>query len=366
MITFLKKEPVLSIAAIAAVISAFAVKPSAAYLDYIDFPVLVLLFCLMIVVAGLMETRLFDVVSSKLLKSSDNCRTVAVMLVNITFFSAMLITNDVALITLVPFTVGLYSDKSGRSLISLVVAETAAANLGSMMTPFGNPQNLYLYSYYNMSTADFFRVLLPYGLVSLGLINILTFFSVEKDKFSSETASDAKISDKRKFFVCLVLFILCVLAVLRFINVYICFAIVLAVFLIMDRRLFLRVDYLLLLTFCMFFVFVGNLGNIGAVTEKLSLLVEGNEFVVGVLLSQIISNVPAAIMLSGFTDNADKLLLGVNIGGLGTIVASLASVISYKQYSKAENADTKKYMLVFTLANIILLGILTGLYVLIK
>ncbi len=358
MLSFVKKEPVLTAAAVAAAVSAFFVRPSSAYLGYIDWSVLMLLFCLMTVVAGLMKTRLFDVISAGILKSSDSSRTVAMMLVNITFFSAMFITNDVALITLVPFTVGLYRGESRKNLIPLVVAETAAANLGSMVMPFGNPQNLYLYSYYDMSIGDFSAAVLPYGLVSLALVNILTFFITDRTRLTASENGEVKIENKKHFVIYSVLFLLCILAVLRAVSVYICFGAVVLVCLFADRKLFAGVDWLLLLTFCAFFIFVGNLGEIESIRSALSSVVEGHEFAAGVLSSQVISNVPAALMLSGFTGNSRDLLLGVDIGGLGTLVASLASVISLKQYSKSENADIRKYMIVFTAVNIILLVIL--------
>lgn len=362
MISFLKKEPVLSVAAIGAVLSAFFVHPSADYLGYINFSVLILLFCLMLVVAGLMETKLFDVISAAILKSSDSSRTVAMLLVNITFFSAMLITNDVALITLVPFTVGLYNRAGRKCLIPLVVMETVAANLGSMIMPFGNPQNLYIYSQFNMKMSEFTEAVIPYGLVSLALVNIVTFFLIKDMKLDSDRTGSAKISSKRNFIIYTILFAVCVLTVLRIVNGYVCLAVVSAVCAFTDRRLFARVDYFLLLTFVAFFIFVGNLAKIDVISSSLSSVVAGHEFIAGVLASQVISNVPAAVMLSGFTNNAGALLLGVDLGGLGTLVASLASVISYKQYSKAEGADMKKYMAVFSTVNFALLAGLAAVY----
>ncbi|MDO5149865.1 MAG: SLC13 family permease [Oscillospiraceae bacterium] len=360
MLTFIKKEPVLSAAGAAAVISAFFVRPSVAYLEYIDYSVLILLFCLMSVVAGLMKTKLFDCISARILRSSDKCRTVGILLVNITFLSAMLITNDVALITLVPFTAGIFGKK--KSLIPLVVMETAAANLGSMIMPFGNPQNLYLYSRYNMSIGDFSGTILPYGILSLALVNVFTFFLVKDERIGFDSSKKVHIENKRNFVIYIILFIVCILTVLRVVNIYICLAAVVLCFTVTDRKIFAEVDWLLLLTFCAFFVFVGNLGNIDAVRKTLSAAVNGHEFVAAVLSSQVISNVPAAIMLSGFTDNARELLIGVNLGGLGTLVASLASVISYKQYMKTENAEAGKYMLVFSSVNFSLLVIISAVY----
>ena len=364
MLSFIKKEPVLSAATVAALVSAFFVKPSAAYLDYIDFSVIILLFCLMTVVAGLMKTKLFDCISAGILRSSDKCRTVGILLVNITFLSAMLITNDVALITLVPFTVGIFGKK--KSLVPIVVMETAAANLGSMIMPFGNPQNLYLYSRYQMSMSDFSETILPYGILSFALVNIFTFFLVKNDRIEADTEKAVHIENKRNFVLYLILFAICILTVLRLVNVFVCLAAVIVCFAFTDRKIFAEVDWLLLLTFCAFFIFVGNLGNIETVRSALSSVVKGHEFIASVLSSQIISNVPAAIMLSGFTDNARGILLGVNIGGLGTLVASLASVISYKQYMKTEDAEAGRYMTVFSVVNISLLVIISAVYFLFR
>ena len=366
MLSFFKKEPVLSIASLAALISCFFVFPSKAYIGYLDFHVLILLFCLMIVVAGLMKTRLFDMISAKILSSSDNSRTIALLLTNITFLSAMLITNDVALITMVPFSAGIFKKCRKDMLIKLVVLETVAANLGSMITPFGNPQNLYLYSHFNMKMSDFASATLPFGLLSLLMINISVFLLIKKEKIVCEETDEVKIEGKRDLCIFGILFILCVLTVFKVVNALICIAVVFLVCLIIDRKLFFKVDYFLLLTFCAFFIFVGNMKNIETISAFISEFTQGREFMAGVLSSQIISNVPAAMMLSGFTDNAADLMMGTDIGGLGTLVASLASLISYKQYSKTENADMKKYLFTFTIVNVIFLVILAGIYILLR
>ena len=362
MPVFLKKEPVLTIAAAAAIISCFFFRPGKEYLSYIDPSVIILLFCLMLVVAGLMKANLFGVISSRILKASDNSRTITLMLVNITFISAMLITNDVALITLVPLTAGLMSENDRSQLVPAVVMETVAANLGSMMTPFGNPQNLYLYRFYDMSAGHFLKVVLPYGIISLLLINILTLVLIKNNKLEVVRTDAAVIEDKRLLAVYAVMFVVCVLTVLKIINVYICFGIVVCACLITGWKLIKKVDYFLLLTFCAFFIFVGNMGNIEPVKNAISSLVQGREFISGVAASQVISNVPAAIMLSGFSGKADALLLGTDIGGLGTLVASLASLISYKQYAASEGADVKRYMVVFTLVNLLFLTTLCAVY----
>ena len=359
---FVKKEPVFTIAGVAAIISMFFITPDKEYLSYINYSVIILLFCLMLVVAGLMKTHLFDIISSKMLKISDSSRGVAVMLVNITFFSAMLITNDVALITLVPLTISLFSENHRGILISLIAMETVAANLGSMMMPFGNPQNLHLYSFYKMNPGHFIMTLLPFGLLSLVLVNITVFIIIKNEKVCTENKSASGIENKKNFFLYITLFIVCILTVLRLVNIFICFCAVIAVCLITDRRLLKKVDYNLLLTFIAFFVFVGNLSRVEIIKDKVSEFIDGREFMLGVIASQVISNVPASIMLSGFTQHADELLIGVNAGGLGTLVASLASLISYKFYVASKNSDIKKYLLVFTIINLIFLAALMILF----
>ncbi len=359
---FIKKEPVLTIAGIAAIVSMFFIKPDKEYLSYINYSVIILLFCLMLVVAGLMNTHLFDIISSKMMKISDSSRGITLMLINITFFSAMLITNDVALITIVPLTIGLFPENKRGLLIPVIAMETVAANLGSMMMPFGNPQNLHLYSFYEMDPFHFIMTLLPFGLLSLGLVNITVFIIIKNKKICTENKSAAVIENKRDFFSYTALFIVCILTVLRLVNIFICLFAVIVVFLITDRKLFRKVDYNLLLTFIAFFVFVGNISRVEIIKEKVFEFIDGREFMLGVVASQVISNVPASIMLSGFTRHADELLIGVNAGGLGTLVASLASLISYKFYAANKNADIKKYLIVFTDINVVFLAALIVLF----
>ncbi len=364
LLKFIKKEPVLVVASLVAIISMIWVKPSKEYLSYIDFPVIVLLFCLMFVVCGLVKQNLFNIISSRILSATSDIRKISIILVNVTFISAMFITNDVALITLVPLTTGLLRrNENKNSLIYLVVMETIAANLGSMMTPFGNPQNLYLYSYYKMSAGEFMLTVLPLGISGLVLINIATLLLMKKGEITFDISTEGTIQNKFNFIVYIILFIICILSVFKVVDTYICFAVVIISGLIVDYKIFAKVDYYLLFTFCAFFVFVGNLGNIDVVKNVLVDVLDGKEFIVGVLSSQVISNVPAAIMLSGFTDSAKSLLCGVNVGGLGTLVASLASLISYKQYAISDKADVKRYLIIFTVINIIFLVILSGAYI---
>jgi Na+/H+ antiporter NhaD/arsenite permease-like protein len=372
VLRFFKAETVLCIAAAAAIISMIFTPPSAEYLSYIDFRVLALLFCLMAVVAGFNKTGLFIRLSEKLLHRTGNTRSLCCILILLCFFTSMWITNDVALITFVPFAILLLTmaDKTGY-LIFVVVLQTIAANLGSMLTPVGNPQNLYLYSYYNIPVQDFLLITLPVTAASL-LLLLLSVFLIKKEPLksvlkeelpgNSVTASaGASISLPSGFTLMYgSLFLVSLLCVVRLIDYRLTLAIVLAAILIFDREIIKKVDYSLLLTFVCFFLFVGNIGSIPAAKNFLGVLLKGRELPVSVLVSQVISNVPAAVLLSAFTQNSKALILGTDLGGLGTLVASLASLISYKLYCRSEGAKPLRYLGVFTLYNILFLVLLSA------
>ncbi len=362
---FCKSEPVLIISFLLAAVSAFIVKPSADYLGYIDFRTLALLFCLMAVMAGLGRLGMFRIFAKKLLKGVGSVRALTLVLSLLCFFSAMLITNDVALITFVPFTVeALKLSGKKEKLIPIVVLETVAANLGSMLTPIGNPQNLYLFSAFEMDIGEFVSAVLPYTVLSLVLVAVFAFFSGRDKTESVSSQADEKIN-AFKAAVYAVLFAVSILTVFKVIPYPITLAVTAAAVLIFDRKTILKVDYSLLLTFVFLFVFIGNLGNIAPVSEFLRSVVVGNEVLAGVAASQVFSNVPAALLLSGFTDNAKDLLVGVNLGGLGTLIASMASLISFKLAVK-ENIKSVRYMLVFTAVNIIFLAANLILWIIIK
>ncbi len=358
-VQFLRHDPVLTIAMILAILSSFLVPPSADYLGYIDFHVLALLFSLMLVVAGLQKSGAFDLLTDRLLSHVASIRALAAVLVGVCFFTSMLITNDVALITFVPLAILLLSGAENEKLLMFVVVlQTIAANLGSGLTPLGNPQNLYLYSLSGMELGEFLSVMLLPTLLSAALLAaaVMTIRPVQ----ISRPASDKQIGDGavRRMLPWLALFAVCMLAVLHLIHFLVMLAIVAATVILIDRSLLKKADYGLLLTFVGFFIFIGNMKNIPAVSDLLSSLVAGRELVVGVLLSQIISNVPAAMLLSGFTSDYANLLVGVNLGGLGTLIASMASMISYKIYAGAPGANPKKYFILFTAMNVLFLAIL--------
>ena len=318
----------------------------------------------MAVMAGLGALGVFRVLAQKLLKGVGSVRTLSLVLSMLCFFSAMLITNDVALITFVPFTAeALKISGKKEKLIPIVVLETVAANLGSMLTPIGNPQNLYLFSAFKMSMGEFVSSVLPYTILSLVFVIVFALFT-GNEKAESASVTEEKIS-VGKAVIYAVLFVLSLLTVLEVIPYPITLAVTVAAVLISDRKTILKIDYSLLLTFVLLFIFIGNLGNIDPVSEFLKKIVVGNEVIAGVAASQVFSNVPAALLLSGFTDNAKALLVGVNLGGLGTLIASMASLISFKLAVK-ENIKAGKYLIYFTVVNVIFLAANLILWIIIK
>lgn len=352
---FIKKEAVMTISFLLAVLSMLFVPPSEKYFDYIDFRTLGLLFSLMTVMAGFNKLGVFKMLADRLLDRVKTVRGVTLALVLLCFFSSMIITNDVALITFVPFTIVVLTlANEQKHLIMTVTLETVAANLGSMLTPIGNPQNLYLFSAYNMSILNFFITIAPYAILSLAMLVIFSLFSGNKQLARSESRGELHLN-KRLIILYTVLFVLALLSVFRVLNYIVLLAIVIVTAFVFDRKVLLKADYSLILTFVFLFIFIGNLGHIESISSWLSQTVGGNEVVVGVLTSQIFSNVPATILLSGFTDNASTLMVGVNIGGLGTLIASMASLISFKFIQK-ENVGTAKYLGIFTIVNIIFLA----------
>ena len=356
--TFIKKEPVLSIATILAILSMFFVIPSKEYLEYIDFRTLELLLCFMLVVAGFQDIGAFSYLGMFLLSKTKNTRQLSGILIFLCFFTSMLITNDVALLTFVPFTIMLLKMAKREDLfIPVIVLQTIAANLGSMLTPIGNPQNLYLYSLYEIPMETFLLTMLPLTFVSFLLLMAFVF----RIKPEDYTIEKLVLPEKPKMHLLLLYlgaFFLCLSCVLHLLSGHVMLLLILLFMLIVNRSLLLKADYKLLLTFVAFFIFIGNMEKIPLISETLSRLINQRELVLGVLLSQVISNVPAAILLSGFTKEVTPLLYGVNVGGLGTLIASLASVISYGFYSKVAGAKTGVYMKTFTVYNVLFLVVL--------
>ncbi len=353
----IKKEAVAFIAALAALISCFFV-PVTNYVDYIDTDIIAVLFSLMMVVAAFRENNAFACLTHAVISRAKSSRGLGLALVMTVFFSSMLITNDVALIAFVPFTLMLW-EQMGLSPVYVIVLETIAANMGSALAPTGNPQNLYLFSRYAIPPEEFFGITLRITAVSFIMLIIACQFIKKVPVDHSMAGEEApRLLNPKYLFLYGALFILCILSVFDVVDTITAFASVCVVAAIMQPQLFGRVDYGLLATFAFFFIFVGNIQNIPTVTEFAGGYIEGREFESALIASQVISNVPAAMMLSAFTDNYRALVLGTDIGGLGTIIASLASLISYKNYCKTEEPHRLLYMTVFTVMNIIFLAVL--------
>ncbi|MDO4982477.1 MAG: SLC13 family permease [Eubacteriales bacterium] len=353
---FIKQELTFCIALIAALISCFFVHPDKEYIGYIDLRTLALLYCLMVVVAGLRRAGVFARLSHIMCRRARSARQLALLLVLMCFFSAMFVTNDVALLTFVPFAVAVLGMAHlEKDLIWVVVLQTVAANLGSMLLPVGNPQNLFLYSYFGIEMADFLKITAPIWIISLAAVLLLCLpvKKTEIDVFLGEQP----ILNKKCLTVYTWLFVCCLLVVFRLVEWPVLLAVIVVVCFLYDKKRLLSADFMLLATFVCFFVFSGNLARIESVDTLLRKILDGKVMLTGALTSQVISNVPAALLLSGFTEDAKSLLLGVNIGGLGTPIASLASLISLKLYAHAENAQTGAYLKVFSVVNFILLAV---------
>ena len=365
VIRFIQNEIVLWVAFVLAFVSCLFVHPDKAYIDYIDYRTLSILLCLMITMAGLQRLSVFRQIGEYLVNQMSSVRSVAFVLIFLCFFSSMWITNDVALITFVPFSIVTLSLAKRKDLfIPVIVLDTIAANLGSMLTPLGNPQNLFLYSKANMSFVSFVKLMLPYSLLSLVLLIIATFFFIKKEALEAPKNNAYKRTMHEKFLIALYLvyFLLSILVVVRFIDYRIGLLLILGFTLINDRRILRKPDYSLLFTFIFLFVFIGNMKRIPVLNEMLYQMIANKEVIVSVFLSQFISNVPAAILCSGFTNHMDRLIIGTNLGGLGTLIASMASLISFKQYGFVEGADKKRYLAVFSALNVAFLLILLLFY----
>lgn len=365
IITFLKKEIVLTISGILALCSCFLVHPDSQYASYIDWHTILILFCLMAVMEGFKDIGLFQYIGETLLKKISSKRGVVCILVFLCFLSSMLITNDVALITFVPLALLILNMANMKaSLCYIITLMTIAANLGSMFTPIGNPQNLYLYSTSGVSLGNFLTLMLPYTLISAILLFIAIFAKFNKSNVPVELEAQSNTMNVKRIIYYTVLFMVCLLAVAKICPTGLLFGIILIAVIIDNRKLLLHIDYSLLLTFIFFFIFIGNIGRFPAFRDFLAGILQERVTLVAVLSSQIISNVPAALLLSGFTNDWNALIIGTNLGGLGTLIASMASLISYKQLAQNHPDVKGKYMVVFTIANIIFLLVLYGAFML--
>ena len=354
---FVKKNVVMVVAMAAALITCFIVPPDAAYLGYFDVKTLTCLFCVLAVVCALKNINFFYTLARKIVLVFKNARLSILALVYITFIGSMLIANDMALLTFLPLGLFVLSSTGMNKYMAFTfIMQNIAANLGGMLTPFGNPQNLYLYTKFAIPNGEFVQIMTPPFLLAVGLITLCCLIFVKPEPLELK---DEKVElPVWRTVIYLLLFALAIVIVFRGIPYWIGLIIIPAVLLFMDRKALKMVDYPLLLTFVFFFVFSGNMARIEAVRNLFSMLLEKSTLLFSVLSCQVISNVPSAILLSQFTGNYKELLLGVNIGGVGTLIASLASLITFREYTKNNKGKTRYYVLLFSAFNFAFLIIL--------
>ncbi len=347
---FARKNTVFVIAVFLAAVTSIIIPPDREYIGYFDFKTLACLFCTLAVICALKNVRFFTKIAEKIVSLAGNIRMAALMLVYITFVGSMVLANDMALLTFLPLGYYLLSMTGTEKYMAYIfILQNIAANLGGMLTPFGNPQNLYIYEKFKIPNLEFMGIMLPPFLLAIALITVLTLF-VGGEKLCLKTRSFAPLP-KAKVAAYLVLFVLSVLLVFRVVPYYIGLAIVVVSLLFLDRSALGKVDYMLLLTFAAFFVFAGNMSRIEAVRSLFSGLLEKDTLLFSALSCQVISNVPSAILLSRFTDNYRELLMGVNIGGCGTLISSLASLITFREYVSHNRSGSAKYVGLFSAMN---------------
>lgn len=357
--TFIRKNVVLCAALLAACITSLIVPPDKQYSDYFDWKTLTCLFCVLAVVCAFKNIRFFYFLAQKIVRLFKNTRAAILALTYVTFIGSMLIANDMALLTFLPLGYLVLSSTGKKKYMAFTfIMQNIAANLGGMLTPFGNPQNLYLYTKFQIPTGEFIATMLPPFLISVALITLCCLVFVKRETLTIE---EEKITlPVGKTIVYSLLFVLSIVIVFRVIPFWTVLIVIPVFLLFMDRNALKSVDYCLLLTFVAFFVFAGNMARITAVRSLLEKVMQKNALLVSALSCQAISNVPSAILLSQFTNEYQALLLGVNIGGVGTLISSLASLITFREYAKHDRDGVKKYVALFSAFNFAFLLILLG------
>lgn len=355
---WVRKNVVLCIAFAAALVTSCIVPPDAEYASYFDLKTLTCLFCVLAVVCALKNVKFFTILARKIVDCTGNLRMATLALVYITFIGSMLIANDMALLTFLPLGYFVLSSTGkDRYMAFVFIMQNIAANLGGMLTPFGNPQNLYLYTKFEIPTGEFMQIMLIPFLAAIALITVCCLF-LPRQSLAITEECPYKIQPKSTALY-LVLFALSIVIVFRVIPYWIGLIVIPLVLMFADRQALRAVDYPLLLTFVCFFIFAGNMARIPAVSDLFSGLLEKNTLVVSALSCQVISNVPSAILLSQFTTDYPALLLGVNIGGTGTLISSLASLITFREYTAHNPGKAGKYLLMFSAFNFGFLILLT-------
>lgn len=361
---FLKKNVVMTVAFAAAILTSIIVPVDKAYLGYFDIKTLTCLFCVLAVVCALKNINFFYILAKKIVRMFKNTRMSILALVYITFIGSMLIANDMALLTFLPLGYFVLSTTGKAKYMAFTfIMQNIAANLGGMLTPFGNPQNLYLYTKFNIPNLEFMSIMAPPFIAAVSLITVVCLF-VKKEPLEIED-EEVKLDPKRTVFY-LILFALSIAIVFRGIPYWIGLIVIPVCLFLADKKALQMVDYPLLLTFVFFFIFSGNMARIDIVRDFFSSLLNYNTLVFSTLSCQFISNVPSAILLSQFTGNYSDLLVGVNIGGAGTLIASLASLITFREYVSHNPGKSGYYIKLFSVFNFGFLGILLAFVLILK
>ncbi len=366
VIHFFRRNMMMTVAMFAALFTVFFVPVDRAYLNYIDVKTIVCLFCVLAVVCALKDVNFFYMLARKIVEYFHTTRLCVLALVYITFVGSMLIANDMALLTFLPL--GYYvlaSTHKEKYMAYVFILQNIAANLGGMLTPFGNPQNLYLYTRFHIGNVDFIRIMFPPFLLAIILVTICCFW-VKSEPMTLSGVPGDEARHRGKTVLYLLLFALSIAIVFRSVPYWLGLIIIPTVLILADRHALQMVDYPLLLTFIFFFIFAGNMARIEVVRSFIGMLLEKNTLIFSTLCCQFISNVPSAILLSGFTGNYADLLVGVNIGGVGTLIASLASLITFREYLRHNPGKGKYYIALFSLMNFGFLFIMIGFEFLLK
>lgn len=365
IVAFVRKNTVMVIAMIAAAVTCFIVPIDSEYKNYFDFKTLTCLFCVLAVVCAFKNIRFFYILANKVVKCFKNARMCILVLVYITFIGSMLIANDMALLTFLPLGYFVLTTTGKEKYMAFTfIMQNIAANLGGMLTPFGNPQNLYLYTKFEIPNLEFVQIMAPPFALAVIMITVCCIIFVKPEPLTVGD-DDAKLPPLRTA-IYVALFALAIVIVFRGIPYWTGLIVIPAVLLVGDRKALRMVDYPLLLTFVFFFIFSGNMARIDAVRNVFSFLMEKSTLLFSILSCQCISNVPSAILLSQFTDNYRDLLVGVNIGGVGTLISSLASLITFREYAKNNPGKSGRYIAEFSAFNFAFLAILTAFMLIIK
>lgn len=359
LLGFVKKNVVMVVALCAALITSFIVPVDKEYIGYFDFKTLTCLFCVLAVVCALKNIRFFYIMAKKVVQLFKNARLSILALVYITFIGSMLIANDMALLTFLPLGYFVLTTTGKDKYMAFTfIMQNIAANLGGMLTPFGNPQNLYIYTFYEIPTLEFMGIMAPPFILSVLIITVCCVIFVKPEPLEVE---DEKIQlPLWRTILYLALFVFAIAIVFRGIPYQAGLVVIPLVLIFADRDSLKKVDYPLLLTFVFFFIFSGNMARIEVVRDFFGMLLEKSTLLFSVISCQFISNVPSAILLSQFTDNYSELLVGVNIGGVGTLISSLASLITFREYTKHNPGKTGYYVKMFSVFNFGFLIVLTG------